>query len=275
MRLEGVGKRYRVTGPWVLTDVELELHPGELIRAHGVNGSGKSTLLRIVAGACAPSRGAVRGRPGRAAYVPERFAAGLPFRVCEYLGHLGRLHGLAPGEADRRAVALLERFRAAGFADQPLAELSKGTSQKVAVVQALLGEPELLVLDEAWTGLDQEARAELDAAVLERVAEGAAAVYVDHDPARLAGLARQVWHVAEGSVRAEETGAAGALTLRQVVVRGVADATADRLPQAVPGVLRTEHRPDGTVAVVVARDDTEALLRVLLADPGVRVEAVR
>ena len=89
----------------------------------------------------------------------------------------------------------LERLGAAGYAGAPLRSLSKGMCQKVAIAQALLSRPGLLVLDEAWTGLDQAARGALDAAVAERVADGAIALFVDHDPARLAGRASQRWHL--------------------------------------------------------------------------------
>lgn len=79
-----------------------------------------------------------------------------------------------------------------------MAELSKGSSQKVAVAQALLADPDLLVLDEAWTGLDTAARAELERAVAERTAAGAAVVFVDHDPRRLAGVPDATYAVLGG-----------------------------------------------------------------------------
>lgn len=187
MRLDAVGRRYGVRGPWVLRGVSLELPPGALVRVEGRNGGGKSTLLRLVAGIDTPTEGSITGRPRRTAYVPERFPAALPLTAQAYLGHLGRVHGLTRAEAARRAAQWLERFGAAGHARTPLAELSKGTSQKVAVAQALLAGPGLLVLDEAWTGLDVPARAELDRAVAERTAAGGTVLFVDHDPARLAG----------------------------------------------------------------------------------------
>ncbi|GCD42160.1 ATP-binding cassette domain-containing protein [Streptomyces paromomycinus] len=188
MRLDGVGRRYGVRGPWVLRNIDLDLPRRSLVRLEGHNGSGKSTLLRIVAGIDAPSRGRVTGRP-RSAYVPERFPAALPFTAVGYLTHLGRIHGLRGPAAARRATDWLERFGAGGHARTPLAELSKGTSQKVALTQALLADPELLVLDEAWTGLDPAARDVLDRTVAERVAAGGTVVFVDHDPRRLAGAA--------------------------------------------------------------------------------------
>ncbi|WP_374103644.1 ATP-binding cassette domain-containing protein [Streptomyces sp. ISL-86] len=157
-----MGRRYGMRRPWVLRGVSLELPRGTLVRVEGRNGGGKFTLLRLVAGIDTPTEGRISGRPRRTAYVPERFPAALPLTAAAYLTHMGRVHGLARTEAAHRAAAWLERFGAAGHAGTPLAELSKGTSQKVAVAQALLAEPGLLVLDEAWTGLDLPARAELD-----------------------------------------------------------------------------------------------------------------
>ncbi|MGP3940577.1 ATP-binding cassette domain-containing protein [Streptomyces sp. 6N106] len=196
MRLRGVGRRYGLGGPWVLRGVDLEVPPGSLTRVEGRNGSGKSTLLRLLAGIDAPSTGRITGRPATA-YVPERFPAELPFSALGYLTHLGRIHGLSRKAAARGAGEWLERFGADGYAGTPLAELSKGTSQKIAVAQALLAAPGLLVLDEAWTGLDQAARGVLDTAVAERVADGGAVVFVDHDPRRLAGAPDRVLRVTE------------------------------------------------------------------------------
>ncbi|MEV5777368.1 ABC transporter ATP-binding protein [Streptomyces antimycoticus] len=204
MRLRGVGRRYGLGGPWVLRGVDLEVPPGSLTRVEGRNGSGKSTLLRLLAGIDAPSTGRITGRPPTA-YVPERFPAELPFSALGYLTHLGRIHGLSRAAAARGAGEWLERFGADGYAGTPLAELSKGTSQKIAVAQALLAAPGLLVLDEAWTGLDQAARGVLDAAVAERVADGGAVVFVDHDPRRLAGAPDRVLRVTETRLVPVET----------------------------------------------------------------------
>ncbi|NGN69471.1 ABC transporter ATP-binding protein, partial [Streptomyces sp. A7024] len=194
MRLHGVGRRYGARSPWVLRGVDLSLAGGTLVRFEGANGSGKTTLLRVLAGLDAPSAGRVTGRP-RTAYVPERFSGELPFTAEGYLVHIGRIHGLRGRVAKARAGAWLERFGAAAHARTPMTELSKGSCQKVAVAQALLAEPELLVLDEAWTGLDQDARGELDRAVRERVAAGGTVAFVDHDPRRLAGDASAVYWV--------------------------------------------------------------------------------
>lgn len=135
-----MGRRYGRRRPWVLRGITLELPRGALVRVEGGNGGGKSTLLRLVAGIEAPTEGRVSGRPPRTGYVPERFPAALPLTAADYLTHLGRVHGLPRAEAVRRAADRLERFGAAAYARTPMAELSKGSSQKVAVAQALLAE---------------------------------------------------------------------------------------------------------------------------------------
>ena len=168
----------------MLRDVHAGLSPGQLIQVTGPNGSGKSTSPRLLSGASVPSRG---GSPaGPAGYVPERFPPALPFTPRGYLTHLGRAHGLRGADLDHAVAESIERLDVGPHASTALRELSKGTCQKVAVAQAMLGRPGLLVLDEAWTGLDEEARATLDGAVAERLADGATVVFVDHDPARLA-----------------------------------------------------------------------------------------
>ncbi|MFI9114227.1 ABC transporter ATP-binding protein [Streptomyces venezuelae] len=204
MRLERVGRRHGLRGRWILREVGLDLPAGALVRVVGTNGTGKSTLLRLVAGVDAPTEGRVTGRPPRTAYVPERFPVALPFTAADYLVHLGRVQGLGRAAARARAEEWLERFGAGEHARTAMAELSKGTSQKVAAAQALLAEPSLLVLDEAWTGLDTGARAELDAAVRGRLAAGATVVFVDHDPRRLAGEPSAVYEVRDGRVREHE-----------------------------------------------------------------------
>ncbi|MER5475769.1 ATP-binding cassette domain-containing protein [Streptomyces sp. NPDC002734] len=269
MRLQEVGLRYGRRGPWVLRDVHLELPPGRTIRATGGNGCGKSTLLRVIAGAARPDRGRVLGRPARTAYVPERFPPALPFTALEYLRLMGQVHGLQGAEAERRGTRLLARFGAEGHAHRPLARLSKGTCQKIAVIQALLAEPDLLVLDEAWTGLDAAARTALEEAVEERVARGATAVFVDHDPARLEDRTHLRWTVADGGVAVAHRAVAAAVRIDCAGDLGGAQALA-----ALPGVRAATSLADGGVRLETDEACSDALLRVLLARPGVHIRAV-
>ncbi|MEV8017166.1 ABC transporter ATP-binding protein [Streptomyces sp. NPDC086554] len=264
LRLDGVGRRYAVGGPWVLRGVGLGIRAGTLVRIEGANGTGKSTLLRMIAGIDAPSEGRVVGRP-RTAYVPERFPAALPFTAVGYLTHLGRIHGLPKGEAARGAEELLERFGAGSYARTPLSELSKGSSQKVAVAQALLARPELLVLDEAWTGLDAAARDELDRTVAERVTEGGAVVFVDHDPRRLSGAVDVAYAVVgtEVNLRTPDatSEAAAAPPGPSVVIEAQGPPGAP--PPTTPGIV-TGHSPEGELRLTVPATHSDVALRALL-----------
>ncbi|MFF3459818.1 ATP-binding cassette domain-containing protein [Streptomyces sp. NPDC002730] len=246
----------------MLRGVDLELPARALVRVEGTNGSGKSTLLRLLAGIDAPTEGRISGRP-RTAYVPERFPAALPFTATGYLTRLGRIHGLGRRAAEARAGEWLERFGAAGHARTPLAELSKGTSQKVAVAQALLAEPELLVLDEAWTGLDAVAREEFDRAVVERVAAGTTVVFVDHDPRRLAGAVDAV-HVLSGGALVRRRSGTGAAEQGPLVRIEVAGPPGAPVPEGLPGAPTHEPGPDGSTVLTVAAVHSDALLRALL-----------
>jgi ABC-2 type transport system ATP-binding protein len=291
VRLEAVGKRYGLRQPWVVRHVSQDIGAGQLIRLEGPNGSGKSTLLRVMAGVSVPSAGKVTGRP-RVGYVPERFPGGLAFSAREYLHHMARIHGLAGPAVSHAVDEWLDRLGAADYAGSPLRTLSKGMCQKIAIAQALLGRPGLLVLDEAWTGLDQAARGALDMAVAQRLAAGATVLFVDHDLARLAGMVSARWQLSGGAVTVEATGRGGINEDRgrgrgdAVIVVQLSGIEAGSLPQLarLPGAVSVspDPIPGGDPAVrlsaacltVDARHSDEAL-RQLLSWDGVHVIAVR
>ncbi len=264
LRLEGIGKRYGFRQPWVVRDVSLEIRPGGLVRLEGRNGTGKSTLLRVIAGVSVPTKGTVTGRP-ITGFVPERFPPALPFSARDYLVHMGRVHGLMGDELDERAEACLEQLGGLEFADVPLRNMSKGMCQKVAVAQALLPDSGLLVLDEAWTGLDVEARAALDGAVAQRVADGGSVVFVDHDPRRLDHLEAERWRIERGRagrVSDDQPRTAPALEPGQVVIEvtGVPRDALDEIGEV------SSVKFDGDRAVVrVAEQASDLVLRKLLA----------
>ncbi|MFI7405053.1 ATP-binding cassette domain-containing protein [Streptomyces sp. NPDC049541] len=260
LRLDNVGRRYGMRGPWVLRGVHLAVVPGTLTRVEGPNGTGKSTLLRLLAGLDAPSEGRITGRP-RTAYVPERFPSALPFTAHGYLTHLGTIHGLSRRTAIRAAGEWLDRFGAAAHARTPMAQLSKGSSQKVAVAQALLAEPELLVLDEAWTGLDVAARTELERAVAERTAAGCAVVFVDHDPRRLAGAPDTTYTVRDGGLERRTRENAVTHDGPRVVV----EVQGGQPPvEALGALVSVEETAPGTYRLTVPASHSDVVLRTLL-----------
>jgi ABC-2 type transport system ATP-binding protein len=267
VRLDAVSKRYGWGQPWVVRDVSLQIEPGRLVRLEGKNGTGKSTLLRMIAGVSVPTRGTVTGRP-ITGFVPERFPPGLPFSARDYLCHLGRIQGLDGAALDARIEVCLGRLGGLEFASVPMRNMSKGMCQKVAVAQALLPESGMLVLDEAWTGLDTDARAALDEVVAQRLAEGGSVVFVDHDPRRLDQLDAERWRIERGqAVRVtsvpEAGPAQGTPAAEPAMIIHVTGVLASRL-EALPGVLSAQADGDGAV-LRVEPGASDAVLRAVLA----------
>ncbi|HKS46637.1 MAG TPA: ABC transporter ATP-binding protein [Amycolatopsis sp.] len=195
--LRGIGKSYGRSAP-VLTDVNLEIRPEQVVGVVGPNGSGKSTLLRILAGLSRPSAGTVTGSP-LVGYVPDRFPAGTRMSALSYLRHLGRIGKVS--DVDSKAPELLERLALEGGPRVPLRELSKGNAQKVALAQALLAEPELLVLDEPWSGLDPAAHAVLAQLITETRERGASVVFAEHRDDFARAHATEVFELSGGTLR--------------------------------------------------------------------------
>jgi len=190
LRVDGIRKAYRRRP--VLADLSLSVRPGEAIGVLGPNGSGKSTFLGCITGDRVPDSGTVRicgvdpfsDLPAAArcmGFVPEQPFLYGELTVGELLQFIGAARGIAAraaGDESERLVGLLGLAGAEGLLCR---ELSQGMGRKVAIIAALLHGPRLIILDEAFNGLDVSSidrlREELDA----RRAAGAAILLSSHD----------------------------------------------------------------------------------------------
>jgi ABC-2 type transport system ATP-binding protein len=170
LRVAGLAKRFgrRVA----LAGVDLELAGHQLVGVVGPDGAGKTTLLRALAGLLEVQareasvlgvdlRGDPRPLKQRTGYVPQVFALNPNLSVIENLRFTARLHRLTATDFERRAAELLERTGLAPFRDRRAGALSGGMKQKLALANALLPEPSLLLLDEVTAGVDVVARGEI------------------------------------------------------------------------------------------------------------------
>ena len=176
--IEAKGMTVALAGQVVLRDVDFHVDPGEIVTIVGPNGSGKSTLLRTLIGALRPEAGEIRRKPDlRLGYVPQKLQidATLPLTV-------GRFLSLPRRIAAAQAQAALDEAGAGTLTDRPMADLSGGQFQRVLLARALLGRPDLLLLDEPTQGLDQPGSAAFYRQIEQiRARLGCAVVMVSHE----------------------------------------------------------------------------------------------
>ena len=181
-----LGKRYGEKR--VLRGIDLELPAGGFLVVTGANGSGKTTLLRICAGLAQPTEGkieraATRGQVGYLGHEPLVYRE---LTALENLELYGRLYRVA--ERRERIGMLLERFGLWDVRHERVGSYSRGMAQRLALCRVLLHEPDLLVLDEPYSALDEGSAELLDAQLTELRGERTF-VLATHDPARVEPLA--------------------------------------------------------------------------------------
>lgn len=166
------------SGRTILEDIDLDIHPGEIVTLIGPNGAGKTSLVRILLGLIAPDRGEVRRNLDLTiGYVPQRFDIdrAIPMTV-------GRFLALGGSLKRERISRVLAEVGATRVLDQQIASLSGGELQRVVLARALLRDPGLLVLDEPVRGVDYAGEAELYALIGKlRSARGLSVLLVSHD----------------------------------------------------------------------------------------------
>ena len=187
--VDGVWKRFGTTD--VVRDLSFEVHPGEVLGFLGPNGAGKTTQMRMILDIIRPDRGRIEvfgGPPGmavqrRVGYLPEERGLYRDVAVIDTLAYFGALKGLSAREARQRATRMLTDLGLGDALHKKAAELSRGMHQKVQVVATVLHEPDLLIIDEPFQGLDPVNAQMLREVVLERRDRGAAVVMSTHDMA--------------------------------------------------------------------------------------------
>jgi heme exporter protein A len=185
IRGRGVEKRYGRKR--VLRGVDIAVPPGGFTVVTGPNGSGKTTLLRLVAGLALPTRGDLlvdvdRSRIGYLAHEPLVYRE---LTAAENLDLFGRLYRIP--ERRERIGMLLERFSLWEARNERVSTYSRGMTQRLALCRALLHDPDLLVLDEPYSALDESGAALLDRE-LESLVGRRTLVVATHDPVRLSPL---------------------------------------------------------------------------------------
>jgi ABC-2 type transport system ATP-binding protein len=241
-----------------LDGVSFSVPAGQMFGFVGPTGAGKTTTMRIVLGVLEPDRGDVywRGEPvdfetrSRFGYMPEERGLYPKMRVRDQLVYLARLHGVEPSGARRSADRWIEQLGLTERAGDRVEQLSLGNQQRVQLAAALVHDPELLVLDEPFSGLDPVGVDVLSDVLGEYAAGGVPVVFSSHQLELVERLCEAVAIIKDGrlvaSGRVEELRDRGSSGRR---VRVAVDASGDWLA-GVPGAEVVERGPRGTLVAL-------------------------
>ena len=193
IRTERLSKTFRVgffaRKVRAVDDVSLEVHAGEIFGLLGPNGAGKTTTIKMLLGFVRPSRGTatVAGQAAgslaarrRLGYLPENPALYEFLTGVEYLRFAGRLTGLSSADAMAQADKLIDLVGLTGRADRAVRRFSKGMVQRLGLAQALIGDPEIVILDEPMSGLDPIGRKDVRDIIFRLRAEGRTVLFSTH-----------------------------------------------------------------------------------------------
>jgi ABC-2 type transport system ATP-binding protein len=269
LEIDRVSKRY---GDVIaLHGITFEVRAGEIFGLVGSNGAGKTTAMRIVLGVLESDEGAVRwdGREigpetrRRIGYMPEERGLYPRMRVAEQLVYLARLHGMTAAEARSAVDRWVERLGVAGRRDDDVIKLSLGNQQRVQLAAALVHDPQILVLDEPFSGLDPVAVDVMSGVLRDKADGGVPVMFSSHQldlVQRLCdrvGIVRQGRMVAVGTV--DELRSQGQ---EELIVR--APAAPPGWAAALPGVTVVDESAGSTRLALQDGADDQAILRAAL-----------
>jgi ABC-2 type transport system ATP-binding protein len=272
--LELIGLSRRFGDIVALDDVSFEVPEGRIVGFVGRNGAGKTTAMRIVLGVLAADAGEIRWRGSRATtehrrrfgYMPEERGLYPKMRVLEQLVYLARLHGFTKPDADVAARRAIETLSVADRAGDSLERLSLGNQQRVQLAAALVHRPELIVLDEPFSGLDPVGIDLLIEVLKAEAAAGGSILFSSHQLSVVERLCDSLVLIDRGRVVADGTIDELRATRERRLWRLDVDGGSNGWYDAIPGVTLVEADAGG---IVVRLDDSVDEQRLLDVARGV------
>ena len=192
--------------------ISFSVKKGEIFGLLGPNGAGKTTTIKAMLRLISPTEGEIRifGRPAgdrkvarRLGYMPENPYVYQYLRPLEFLDLCGRLAGMSKNDRQMRSEEMIDRVGLADAIDRPIGKFSKGMMQRIGLAQALLHDPELLVLDEPMSGLDPIGRKEVRDLLLEQRARGKTLLFTSHILSDVELLCDRVVIMQKGEITSE------------------------------------------------------------------------
>lgn len=193
----------------ILRGIDLTIHKGETVAILGPNGAGKSTLLKVLAVLMKPTSGTVQMNGWNLkkqqlkikkilGYLPHSSLLYDHYSPLENLIFFGKLYGV--DDVERRAVSLIKEVGLSFFLNEPVKNFSRGMIQRIAIARAIIHEPEVLLLDEPHTGLDQGAISILNNVIVSMKVKGTTTLMVTHDFKQAAEICDRIIIMKNGKI---------------------------------------------------------------------------
>ncbi|HFQ92781.1 MAG TPA: ABC transporter ATP-binding protein [Anaerolineae bacterium] len=246
-----------------LDNISLRIPQGEVVGILGPNGAGKTTLFRLIAGLLKPDKGDIRPLSGKwpaMGYKMERLLFPNRLKVSQYLSYAARLSGVPSSEIEKTVFESLTRVGLVDQAHQSINNCSKGMRQRLALAQALIGNPPFLLLDEPSNGLDPGGQVEMLQRIQDLHAEGKTILLSSHQLPEVTQVCTQLVILNRGRIQYQNS-MVDALTVSPHTI-----ITADRDLWEIAPALEDLH-PDVQVdgRSVVLRNEAMELRREILA----------
>lgn len=267
IQMDQITKRFQQN--LVLDRISLTIPSQQALALVGENGSGKSTLLRIIAGILPASSGTIRYGTGHApeiGFVPDRLA-GLSFSAKEYLMHMGLIHGIDKTELNKRIAYYLELVRLQHAGKTRMRDFSKGMLQKVGIIQALLGKPGLLILDEPLSGLDEESERDVLTLFGQLKQEKLTIVFACHETHLLEHLADRIVRLRSSQIDSDTLARGTILSVRITAKLKKNNAVDEWNGRA--GILGAASTDTGIVLTVTPEESDNVLRELLKQDAAI------
>jgi ABC-2 type transport system ATP-binding protein len=280
LAIRGISKRFGATQ--ALDGVTFTVGPGEVFGFVGSNGSGKTTTMRIVLGVLAADAGEVHWRDRRVdadmrrriGYMPEERGLYPKMKVGEQLRYLARLHGMSRTEAAAAVALWTERLGIAPRIGDEVQKLSLGNQQRVQLCAALVHDPEVLVLDEPFSGLDPTAVEVMSGVLRDKAADGVPVIFSSHQLELVERLCDRIGIIAAGRMVA--VGTVDELRTRDTGVVLEVDGPPPGWAAGLPGVeVITDGGTHTRLRLDDGTDDQQVLKAAVAAGPVHEFRRVR
>ncbi len=203
--LNNINKSF--SGTHILKDIHFEAQPGVPLGFLGRNGAGKTTTIRILMDVFAPDSGEILydGKPFdrdsfKIGYMPEERGLYPGISVQDQLVYLGELKGMSTGKAKESAKYWVDRFELGDYFTKNLETLSKGNQQKIQIVQSVIDDPDILILDEPFSGLDPVNAQSLSNVMMEFVDKGRIVIFSSHQMASVEQFCDDIVLINKGEI---------------------------------------------------------------------------